>query len=714
MKTSKLFLPVILLFLFVSTSFSQPTGQVYNGILLDTVKALRFDTGKMWTFDFPPSDFFEQEYGFRPTQDWFDDVRMSAIRFGQWCSSSFISEDGLIMTNNHCSDFLLPQIQKEGEDLRRDGFYAKTLEEERRVPTLFVDQLVSIQDVTNEILNAIAEGTTEEEKAKKKADKIAELQNNAAQETGLIYHVVTLYSGGRYSLYGYKRYNDVRLVLIPESELGLYGGDPDNYTYPRYSLDCAFWRAYDDEGKPVKVENFFRWSKNGAEEGEPTFVVGNPGNTMKLKTVAQLEYLRDFTYRINSFVMDEMQTAVEELMEVHPERYNEFVNNLSNIANNNKRFSGVLRGLRNPYLMARKKDFERSLKNAVMSDPVMMEKYGKVWDNIAAIKDEQRKFANELSAYNRSQFLLSGYFDVGINLVKLAEELNKPEDERAIVYQQDELEHTIDAIFPDNFDKPVHDKRLRVQAGLMNMNLGKDNPLVRKLFGGNEGDAAVNYALSKSVIATKENVIKLANQGADAILKSDDPFINFIVNTKDRLAELQKLQSELSTREAVNENLLGQAIFEVYATSIPPDGTFSLRIGDGVMKKYEYNGTIAPVKTTFYGLYDRYYSHDKKYPWSLPERWQSPPAEFNLSTPFNFASTHDIVGGSSGSAVINKNKEIIGLAFDGNIESNSGYFIYDTVENRMISVASQGMLEVIKHIYKADRLAYEMINGKMK
>ncbi|QQS36764.1 MAG: S46 family peptidase [Ignavibacteriales bacterium] len=691
---------------------SSPSN-VYEGVLLDTVKAQRFDTGKMWTFDFPPLDYFEQTYNFRPTQEWLDDVRMSAVKFGTWCSGSFVSEDGLIMTNNHCSDFLLQQLQKQGEDLLATGFYAETLEDERKHPTLHVDQLISIQDVTDEIQSAINKGTTDEEKTKFKAEKIKALQEQNSAKTGLVYNVVTLYNGGKYSLYGYKRYKDIRLVLIPESALGLYGGDPDNYTYPRYSLDCTFWRAYDEDGKPVKVKNYFKWSPNGAQEDEPIFVIGNPGNTNKLKSVAQLEYMRDYTYRVNAFLMQQYQKNYEELIAEFPEKRSQYIGTLNNIANSNKRFTGVLRGLRNPIYMARKKDFEKTLREKVMSDPKLAAKYSTVWENLAMNRQELSQYANEYSTLSRNSNVYSAYYKIADELIKLAGELKLPEEQRGSKYKTDSLAVTIENIFPANFDEALQRKVLRAQANLMMMLLGKDNEHVQKLFGGKEGDDAVKHILSLAKIKTRNEVIALANKGSDAILSSDDPFIYFNLKNNERYTQLQGIIKEINTTETVFENQLGQALFEVFGTTIPPDGSFSLRIGDGVLKSYDYNGTVAPVVTTFYGLYDRYYSHKKKYPWDLPERWKNPSEDFDMSTPYNFISTHDIVGGSSGSAVINKNKEVVGLAFDGNIEGNSGYFIYDTVENRMISVASQGMLEVIQDMFKTKRIADELKHSKI-
>jgi len=267
----------------------------YSWINLDTIKAGKFDTGKMWTFEYPPIDYFHSEYNFTPTNDWFDHIRMSALRFATYCSASFVSEDGLVMTNNHCARESIVQVQQEGEDLNGTGFFAQSIDEERKVPGLFVDQLVLIKDVTDEINSAAGTGT-DEEKAVKLDSIINEIESRETETTGLTISITPLYNGGKYSLYGYKRYNDVRLVFTPESQLGFFGGDPDNFTYPRYNLDCSFFRVYDEDGKPLKIENYLKWNPDGAAIGEAVFVVGNPGSTNRLQSVAQLKFYRDYLY----------------------------------------------------------------------------------------------------------------------------------------------------------------------------------------------------------------------------------------------------------------------------------------------------------------------------------------------------------------------------------------------------------------------------------
>ncbi len=680
---------------------------------LDTVKAGKFDTGRMWTFDFPPVDYFEDEYGFRPTDEWLDNVRMSALRFASYCSASFVSEDGLVMTNHHCGRQSITQVNQEGEDLHTNGFIATKLEDERPVPGLFVDQLVLIKDVTDEVHKAIDKGADDAEKVANEKAIITEIQNREKDKTGLKISVVKLFNGGKYSLYGYKTYNDVRLVFAPETQLGFFGGDPDNFTYPRYNMDCTFFRVYDEEGKPLKTEHYFKWSPNGAKAGEPVFVVGNPGSTSRLSTVAQLEFMRDFQYPITVQLLDDLVSIYTQLMNERPDQKDDLQDQVFSFANSQKAYGGILKGLRDPILMQKKRDFENNFKNAVMDDEELSEKYGTVWENIEGTRSEIREFAKEYAAINLNKFSGSGYFFTAMSVIELANQLMLPEEERSAAYKGEELETTIESIIPQDFDVHLNHLLLSKQIDRMITLLGEDNMLIEHMTGGRKGKEAADYMISNSSLTSKEKLKQLVDEGPEAILNSEDPFIYFVRNTDERKKEIQELQKEIASREANYVQQLGRALFEVYGTSIPPDATFTLRISDGVVEGFPYNGTYAPPLTTFHGMYDRYYGFGKEFPWSLPERWQNPPAEFNLETPFNFVSTNDIIGGNSGSPVINKDAQIVGLAFDGNIQSLPGSFIFTTEENRTVSVHSSGMVEAIQDLYKAKRISEELISGKL-
>ncbi len=695
---------VLVVLLFVITI---PAAAQIN---LDTVKAQKFDTGKMWSFDYPPVEYLNETYNMDANEEWFDDVRLSALRL-PGCTSSFVSENGLMMTNHHCVRGIIPRIQKEGEDIIKNGFYAAVLEEERKIPNYYADQLVMIKDVTEEVQKVAEIGATADEKAKNKEAKIKEITDKLTAETGLIAQVVSLFNGAKFSLYGYKRYDDIRMVFVPDMEIAYFGGDFDNFTYPRYNLDCSFMRAYEND-KPVNSTNYFKFSNDGIKPGEPIFTIGNPGTTQRLKTVAQLEYFRDITYKNNSFLLDTYYNALEQLKKVEPERAKEFEDIRVNIGNSQKVISTIYKGLTDPYLMARKKDFQKKLQEAVWDNSELKEQYGKVWENIEDTRAEMRKVGPKISVLTPNRFVGSQYFTIAADMLALAKELQKPEELRETKYKGTSLDSTIEKIYPENFDKILNDTKLWIQADFTRMNLGDNNPLVEKLFGNKKGKDAAEFILKNSKLADRDDAIDLMKEGADAILNSNDPFIAFAIESANELAGLQQKAKEIANTEQVFDDMLGQAIFKVYGTTIPPDANFTLRVSDGVLSSFDYNGTKAPLFTTFYGLYDRWFSFQKEYPWTLHDRWAGASDDIDLNTPFNFISTNDIVGGNSGSAIINKNAEVVGLAFDGNMDSIVGNFIYMPHNNRCVAVDARAMLHAFDEVYKAKRIFEELSNGK--
>ncbi len=617
---------------------SQDNGNGNNSWLkLDTVKAGKFDTGKMWTFDYPPLKYFKQEYNFSPDEKWLNNVRMSALRFANYCSASFVSADGLVMTNHHCGRESVHKVTKEGEDLFDNGFYAETLQDERKVPGLYVDQLELIKDVTDEIQSAIDKAKTPEEKVSAKNKVIREIQKRDGEKTGLRIQIVTLYNGGKYSEYGYKRYNDVRLVFSPEAGMGYFGGDDDNFTYPRYDLDCNFFRVYEND-KPLNTEHYFHWSPKGAEPGEPVFVVGNPGHTDRLKTVAQLEYMRDVSYPRTLNLIDELVHIYSKIIAEHPERKADLQNRLFGFSNSQKAYTGMLKGLRNPILMQKKRDFEKKFKEAVHSNSKLNAQYGDLWAKISKTQDELRGISNKFFALNLNPILSSHYFLVAQDVVALSDQLKLPEEQRAPEYKGTALDTTINGLIPADLDKELDREVLKDQIARMERYLGSDNDIVKQMTGGKTGEAAVDYMMNNSTVTNLDKLKALIKEGPAAVYKSNDPFIYFIVHSEKMRTDLQARIKEITSDESTYSQGLGKALFEVYGTSIPPDATFTLRISDGVVKGFPYNGTVAPPYTTFYGLYNRYYAFGKKDPWNLPKRWQNPPADFNLETPMDFVS----------------------------------------------------------------------------
>ncbi len=678
---------------------------------VETVKAGQFDTGKMWTFDFPPVDYFKKTYGFTPDKTWFDKARMAALRLPN-CTASFVSEDGLLFTNHHCARGSLDLVTKPGEALADDGFYAATLAEERRVPNLIVDQLVLIKDVTDEVQKAFERGKTEDERVANRDRAVADIEKRYRDETKLQCNVMNFYNGGKFSLYGFKRYNDIRLVFSPELPMEYFCGDYDNFTYPRYSLDISFFRVYDDNGQPLKTSNYFRWSPTGAAEGDAVFVIGNPGRTNRLLTYSQIEFLRDFSVPYNFKNFDSMVHLYADFIAKHPEQRLRYQTPLLNTANSQKLYAGRIKGVHDRILMAKKRDFEQTFKQAVLGNPQLKAQYEPIWDEVAALQVEKGKIYGEYQSYTFRGIGISQYFSLASNLIEFANQMKMPEDRRGNQYKGRMLD-SLKARFYRPINADFEQEVLTLNLTNIRAGLGTSHAALNKLLAGRTPSAAAAELSKSTILSNKDQVMQLLNGSPDNILQSGDPFISFVVTTAERAREVREKWADLTSKEQGKVQLLGRALFGIYGTSIPPDATFSLRIADGVVKGYEYNGTIAPPFTTFYGMYDRYYSFSKKFPYALPERWVNPPASFSMSTPLDFSSTNDIIGGNSGSPVVNKNLELVGIAFDGNIESLPNDLISNEETMRCVSVHSAGILEALENIYKTDRLAKELRTAKI-
>jgi len=720
MRIKTIFYYLFLLIIFISLPLN-----AQKNINPDTVKAQRFDTGTMWTFEYPPFEYLKQAYNFTPTQGWFDDVRLSAVRI-PGCSSSFVSGDGLIMTNNHCARGIRRQMQREGENLAATGFYAATLAEERKIPNFIAEQMVFLKDVTNEVLPALKSGKTEKEKIEKRNAKIAEIRTKYAAELKLKIDIVSYYNGAVFYAQGFKVYTDVRYVFQPEEGIAYFGGDPDNFTYPRYNLDVTFLRVYEND-KPIKSEHYFKWSPEGAQPGELVFTVGNPGTTNRLRTIAQLEYLRDVQYRNSTFQFDNLYKKLEELKSINPSKAQDYEAQRLAFSNNQKNNSLYYNALLDPYMMARKKAFEKKNQEVVMKDPSLKKEYGHVWKTIETTRKELKQIDTKLAAFTAQGQAASRYMTIANALVTQARLAKRTKAER----ERDSIETARQrgaggpggggrpggggqqALYPNNFDPFVEKAKLEISIDYITMNLGKNDPMVKKMFQGKTGKEIAGALIEKSLFKSKEAVEELQKKTPDEILKLNDPFIQYYASVYDKIKELRKKQAEVTDTENVAFGLLGQIMYKIYGTNMPPDANRTLRISDGVLKGYDYNGTVAPIKTTFYGLYDRYFGFDKKYPFDLPERWKNIPSNFDLNTPFNFVSTNDIIGGNSGSAVINKNAEVIGLAFDGNVEMLEGNFLYRQTSNRTVCVDSKGIYEAVKKVYRAEGLAKELATGKL-
>jgi len=666
-----------------------------------------FDYGKMWTFENPPKEWFKEAYNFTAEDQWFDDVRKASLRFATWCSASFVSPNGLIMTNHHCSRDVVADLQREGENFDKQGFYATTQADERRAENLFVEQLIQVADITDAVKAKTQNAENEAAEMELRQAALKEIEDEYAAKEGwknLRLQTVTYYSGGKFSLYGYKRYDDIRLVLLPEVDLGFFGGDPDNFTYPRYNLDCTFWRAYDENGNPLNTSaHYFKFNAEGAKEGEPVFVVGNPGRTERYRTVAQLEYDRDYRYPMTyRFLKNRNDMMVAEYNEMKKDPEKEFeaqalLNTIASVANGMKAYGGIIKGLNDAELFGRKVDMENYIRT---KSPGVT-----YWDDLDKAYEELNPHAWAITHLGPSG--LRGDIFMMMHQLFNYDQMVKSEtgDEEEESEEKVKMRESILALTPSITD-PKEIAKFKLLLSEIQADIYPGDKTLSKVLDGKSIDEYVSKLIDKTRFKNEKKAKKCLK--GDKIKKDKDPMLKAARILVPRYFEAAtSFQSSGQARKALEAKIANQA-FQVFGDNLPPDATFTLRISDGVIKAYDYNGTTAPAHTTYFGLYDRHFSHNEEFPWSLPEKWlDNPPMEL-LKSPLNTISTNDIIGGNSGSPLINKNKEAVGLIFDGNIESLPGNFIFDPTANRTVSVHAGGIIAAMKYIYKADRIVKEL------
>ncbi|SOD96152.1 S46 family peptidase [Spirosoma fluviale] len=685
------------------SAFSQSTPSTAGpSTPVDTTKGGPLDLGKMWTFDSPPSAFFKKTYNFTADEKWFDEARLASLRFADYCSASFVSANGLVMTNHHCARESGTGVTRKGEDLNATGFFAKTPAEERKVDGLFVDQLVKLQDITKQVQDAMSSATSEQAQLQAREQAFTAIKQEYGTREGwkgLELQTITFYNGGRYALYGFKRYTDVRLVFMPELQLGFFGGDYDNFTYPRYALDCSFFRVYDG-GKPLQTTHFFKFNTNGVRDGEPIFVIGNPGHTERLKTVAELEFDRDLQTPATIQMLRNRSAALQAYNATA--KNDSVLNEIFSYENSLKAYGGQLEGLRDASLLARKAVFEKQFKAAAKAKNLPTDQL-KTWDELAANTAQLRALFNDANYLGPSERTMGELLTFANVVTQFSELLaTRPQDaERARSLM----------VTPEVKSKALDEAYLAAHLTEAQLGLGNDDPYVKAALTGANGQRltpkeAAAYLVKNTKLTDAAFVSELSTR-PNAAAASNDPMLALARIGFPRYLTAARQARQISQKQEVLRGQLGRMLYDVYGTAVPPDATFSLRINDGVVQSYDYNGTKAPILTTFAGLYDRNYSFADKAPWNLPARWKNPPLEL-LKQPMCFISTNDIIGGNSGSPMINKNLEAVGLAFDGNMESLPGEFIFVPDRNRTISVHTGGIIAAMRYIYKADRLVSEL------
>jgi V8-like Glu-specific endopeptidase len=661
----------------------------------------------MWTFDNFPTKPVYEKYGFEASPIWLEHVRQSAARLAGGCSGSFVSSSGLILTNHHCAHRCIEQLSNAKKDFVAKGFYAKTNAEEVRCPEIEINRLVQIIDVTSEIQSATAKLTGEAFNKAQKAEMSKLEKECSASSDKVRCDVVTLYHGGRYNLYKYQRYQDVRLVFAPEFAIAFFGGDPDNFTFPRYDLDMAMLRVYED-GKPLQNKDYFKWSKEPAKDGDLSFVVGHPGNTSRLYTMADLETLRNTKIIQALTYLSEVRGLLTEYSKRSPEQKRIAKDHLFGVENSLKALKGRYAVLLDKRIMGDKEKAENEFRQRVNGASDLKKAYGDAWEMNEKANIDLRNMYARMSTLESN--FGSRLFEIAKTLVRAGDELPKKNEVRYREYADSRLPQLKQSLFSK---APIYSD---FETAMLEFNLtkarevlGPDDPAVKALLG-KKSPADVAKAL---VQGTKLKDIKLRQSlydgGKKAITASKDPMIQFALLMDPYSRKVRdKFEDDIEPNLKLSAEKIAQAHFAVEGTNTYPDATFTLRVSYGQIKGYDENGVFVPPITDYEGAFQRNTGAD---PFALPASWINAKSKLNMQTPLNFCATADIIGGNSGSPVINRNGEIIGLIFDGNIQSLGGDYIYDATQNRAVAVHSAGIIEALDKIYGAKRIKDELLSS---
>lgn len=685
---------------------------ILAGFSLQTLPLTAFADEGMWTFNNVPKAEIKRKYGFDVTDDWLKKAQLASVRFNNGGSGSFVSPDGLVLTNYHIVEGIVGEVSTPEKDLAKEGFVARTRADEIKAPSLELNVLESIEDVTTRINGAVKAGMSDGDAFAARRAEIAAIEGESTKSTGLRSDVVTLYQGGQYNLYRYKKYTDVRLVFVPEFQAAFFGGDPDNFNFPRFNVDMSLVRVYEND-KPVKPQSYFKWSKAGAKEDELVFVTGHPGSTARLNVVAHLEEMRDTAIPIIIRMLERREAMLKQYMTMGEEQSRQAQNELNSMQNALKVYRGQLAGLKDKALMDRKMKDEAALRKSIAANPERQKMYGDAWDAIAKSHQGLPSYIRDRRIFDQLGGFNSTLFSYARALVRLADENGKPNAERLPEFTDSRRASLELSLYSP---APVHEdfEKLKLADSLEFMVelLGADNAIVKQILAGKTPAARANELITGSKLKDPEFRKQVAAGGKEAIASSTDPMIVLARLIDPRARELRtRYENEVTGVERASYAKIARAKFDTEGTKLYPDATFTLRLSYGAVKGYNENGKkIAPF-TTLGGLFDRSKSFNEKFPYNLPQRWLDKKTAIDLGTPFNFVSTNDIIGGNSGSPTINRNGELVGLIFDGNIQSLVGDFMYDESVNRAISVDSRGMIEILRKVFNANEVADELTKG---
>jgi hypothetical protein len=661
----------------------------------------------MWTYDNPPVAQLKSKYGFAPSKEWLDHVRLASVRFMDGGSGSFVSPDGLMITNHHVGLGCIQNVSSEQNDYVKNGYYAPTRDEEARCPGYEVNVLMSTEDVTAKVLGAVKPEMSDKDAREARKAAITEIENECNAATGLRCNVVTLYQGGEFHLYRYKKYTDVRLVFAPEQQIAFFGGDPDNFTFPRHDVDICLVRAYEN-GQPVKPASYLPFSATGVTDGELVFVSGNPGSTSRLDTMAQLETQRDH------FLPTYLELLKSRLAVLHgyaargPEPERRATPQIFGYENSVKALQGRLDALLDAKAMARKADEEKQLRAWVAADPALAAATGDPWATIATA---EKKAADRVKESILVGFGGSRLLGIAGTIVRYVVEVRKPNEQRLEEYIDSNLGPLQNRLYsPAPIYDDLEEVTLTNHLSLALEKLGPENPFVKAVLAGRTPAEVAKAAVEGTKLQDPAARKALVEGGPAAVDASTDSMIVLARRIDPLARQLRKFEEdEVDAPITRAGEKIAQARWKVFGKTMPPDATFTLRLSYGTVKAYPAEGTIVAPFTTYYGLLDRSLSHGSKAPWDLPPRWVEKEGALKLATLLNFASTNDIIGGNSGSPVVNTKGEFVGIVFDGNIESLAWDYFYTDEKARCVSVDVRGIAEALRSVFAADALVRELV-----
>jgi hypothetical protein len=664
----------------------------------------------MWLYNQPPKQLVRERYGFELTAPWLEHLQKASVRFGG-ASAEFVSEDGLVLSNHHVGSGALQRLGTPEHNYIRDGFYARTLAEEKPCPGVELRVLMSIGDVTARVNAAVQPGASDEEAFKQRRAAMAAIEEESLEKTGLDSRVVTLYQGALYQVYRFKKYTDVRLVFAPEEQIAFYGGDPDNFEYPRYDLDICFFRAYEN-GKPAKTPDYLKWSKAGPADNELVFVSGNPGHTDRLRTVAELEFLRDVEYPLGLQRLHRLEVLLGAFSARSAENARRARGDLFGVRNSRKVRTGALAGLMDPKLMGPRKAAEEALRSAVQQNGALEAAAG-AWDRIAEAQKVIARHALTYDMLERGYGFSSPLFSYARQIVRATEEHTKPDGQRLEEYRESARRSFEHALFAE---QPIYSDLESLKLGdsltWLAEELGYEDPLVQKILAGKSPRDRADELVRHTKLGSAKFRREIYNGGPEACHRAHDPMLELAATLDPAARAVRQLLEP--PHEAIRQAhaQIEKARFALSGGADYPDATSSLRLAFGVVKGYGENGKHIPFETTLAGLYERAASQQYRPPFDLPPKWLAKKRKLKLSTPLNFVCTADIIGGNSGSPVVNRQGEFVGVIFDGNIQSLTAAFAYSDEQCRAVAVHSSAILEALTKVYEAKGLVRELQNGR--